>query len=152
MTISCCTALYFQTTGYLFIVSFHLNFRKGLAEKNYFYEWKHGGTEMLNMLPMITHLSWKVEKVGFGYTDQLPKPMFITISLENGTSLILDSKQLRKKNLPKMSAAHWILLPSLPLSSWQNRPKLYYEGVQSWFLLPGLPILWMSSPLCVECL
>ena len=33
VTISCYTALYSKLTGYLFIVSFHLNFRKGLARK-----------------------------------------------------------------------------------------------------------------------
>ena len=55
VTISCYTALCYKLTGYLFIVSFHLNFRKCLAREGIvFMNEKQGGTEMLDMLPMIT--------------------------------------------------------------------------------------------------
>lgn len=55
VTISCYTALCYKLTGYLFTVSFHLNFRKSLAREGIiFMNEKQGGTEMLDMLPMIT--------------------------------------------------------------------------------------------------
>ena len=111
MTISCYTALCSKLLPAIYSL-FHLifSFNSFKFQKNpareaiifIFMNEKHRGSEMLSMLPMITQLVSGKIRIWIQNLDPLiqvslvPKPMFITINLENGTSLILDSKQLRK--------------------------------------------------------
>lgn len=80
-------------TSYLFIILFHLNFRKMLKRSNdfYFYEWK---TQKLRDAKYVTR-DYTANKLANKDLDPLiqvflvPKPMLITVILKNGTNLIL---------------------------------------------------------------
>lgn len=88
--------------SYLFIILLRLNFKKMLERSDIFcfYEWKNTKTQMLSMLLIIIQFImgeiriWMIQDLdSLMQAFLLPKPMLITVTLKNGTNLILYSEQ-----------------------------------------------------------